>query len=176
MISSADWDRGGEPSPSRRQPQVCIRLYLPSVPFHTHTHKYTPRHTRLLVYSLSRSFLHLPTRSLAQTHIRKAHTRWLPDENSSSASHVATDREGCLWDRKVSPRRSVRREREDRGVIERKRRSERSARRRRYWIGDTAWGRRDRRCSSSTCPKAFDARLFLVVYRSPSVLCDWFSW
>lgn len=97
--------------------------------------------------------------------MHKAHTRWLPDKNSSSASHVATDREGCLWDRKVSPWRSVRWEREDRNAIGWKRKRERTERRRRYWIGDTAWGL-GIVAVLTTCPKAFVARSFRLIPRS----------
>jgi len=133
----------------RHQPQVLFTFTsAPSYRsrLYTHTHTYSS-------FSLLHSFIRFITRSHTHslTHSVHSNIRWLPDENSSSASHVAS--EGCLRDREVSPRRSVRREREDRTAIgwkrtrrrdsetrrKRERAWDRGGRERRYWIGDTAW-------------------------------------
>jgi len=125
-----------------RRSSLRLLLLPPVAPDYTRTHVQLVL-APSFVYSLYHPFAY------SFTHSVHSHIRWLPDENSSSASHVAS--EGCLRDREVSPRRSVRREREDRDAIGWKRRRDseirrkrerawdRGARERRYWIGDTAW-------------------------------------
>lgn len=113
-------------------------IYLCSVASLTFPSTYTQTHT------LTHPFTRSPTRwlihSLIHAHMQQAcmYIRWLPDENSSSASHVATliAKDVCGIAKSVRSGQPVEKER-----IEAARSGGREGgteRRRRYWIGDIA--------------------------------------
>lgn len=178
MISNADWDRSGEPSPSHRRSSLHSPLSL--APF-LHNTLYTPRHAHSLVYSLSRSFARSFLRSPARsnTHIRRRARRTLVDYLTRTRARPVTwppiAKDVCGTAKSVRGGRSVEKER-----IE-ARSSGREGARGRDGGGDTGSGIPPGvvgivAALALPAPKAFDARSFRLVPRSFQVFFhDWLS-
>lgn len=144
---------------------------LSLVPFcafytHTHTHTYlgTRLLTRLFALSLIRTLIPLATRSLAHTHKRARRTLvdYLTRTRARPVTWPPIAKDVCGTAKSVRGGRSVEKEKiERRDRVEEKEgedRTEEEILDRGYRLGS-----RDRRCSSSTCPKAFSARSFRLV-------------
>lgn len=141
MISMPASDR-------RRRPRCASYHTQSSLPLSLCSLSFSPPLVPLST-SLARPLAHSHTRPLARSRVHTCKTLAFVDDylTRTRARPVTwpTDREGCLRDREVSPRRSVRREREDRGARSGVREKEGVTEEdgtegRRYWIGDTAWG------------------------------------